>query len=150
MNLQTCCHSTCTQTLCKKVASFQSSPEASFDHRSVEDLPSCNQTFFFFSLPYLLLQTRNSVPLGTKLFQDECCTVYGGDDLRFPFDIVPSSSVWKLAKAALAGHYSSVYSLVFLVSDCLYSSFRRISGKLNSFPVLNKQPLLLNMLDSRS
>lgn len=47
--------------------SIQSSPSESFDHRSVEDLPSCNQTFFARFLAFL-------VTTGSKL----CCFVTQG------------------------------------------------------------------------
>lgn len=70
------------------------------------------------------------------MFQDECCTVYSGDDLCVSSDIVSSSSVWKLAKATLASDHSSLHCLVFLIPNCLHPSFRCFSGKLKSFSML--------------
>lgn len=56
----------CVQSLdlrLRNKVSFQSSPSESFDHWSVEDLPSCNQTFLARFFSFLGLQARNSVAL---------------------------------------------------------------------------------------
>lgn len=87
----------------------------------------------------LLLKDKNSVRLGSKLFEDECCSVYGRNDLCVSSDPMSSPPVWKLAKATLACHNSSFCFLVFLVSDRLHPSFRRIRGKFKYFPG-NKGP----------
>ena len=77
---------------------------------------------FLLTFSYRLL-VRSSV------IQNECCAFYVGDDFRWSPNHLSSSSVWKLAKATLAGYDRSLYCLVFLISNCFYSSFGCICGK---------------------
>ena len=83
------------------------------------------------------------------MFQDECCTVYGGDDLCVSSDIVSSSSVWKLAKATLVGDHSGLHCLVLLILNCLHPSFRCFSGKLKSFFNAKMPEIIVITPDSR-
>ena len=122
----------------RKLIGYQALPESEFwspvelrIFRNTSTFPVCSPGIF--ATPYWKINFFIS-----QKFQDECCTVYGGDDLSLSPNFVSSSSVWQLAKATLACHGGCLCGLVFLFSYRVHSPFRRFSGKFDHFTLLRK------------